>query len=536
MLLISVVASPLFSQKPTINLNGIVNAASLGPITGGVSFNPVALGSIVTIFGSNLASETKSADTVPLPTVLAGTSVLLSKNGAETAAPLYFVSPNQINFQAPATGMGQIIIRRGDERSDITPVAVGDTGLGIFTLDGSGCGRAVVANVGADGSWSLNTPANSAAPGQPIIVLANGMGGYYLPPSGAPTPLSPLYPAFPDVALPPFGYLASSIKSLIAGNFVDVLFSGKAPGMIGVDQANILLPADVVNGCSVPLQLFLGGAYAYGEASQRVPVSIHPGGGPCVDPAPNTLADLTWVKTVSDGFDPAPPAEALRVTLVSGIGKRLDTPVRAGFGWCQTSAYVTHPIFQTARVCSGFDAYDGLPFTPGTLSLQPPGASIAFTPDGTSLSYNVPLPAGTIHEGAFTVASPGTGTVAPFTTTTHIPPPFELKTQFASGMIIKGPLSIDWTGGDANSIVRLQLVSHGLNYDSWMVDCAAPASAGHADFYAGTLGQYIGPVDLIISMSSEGDQLQTFSGPGLTQGRHGWSFEYRYKNVIPSSR
>jgi len=523
------VTIPLLSQKPTISQGGIANAASLAPITGGASLNPVALGSIVTIFGSNLASQTKAADAVPLPTSLGGTSVLLSRNGAETPAPLLFVSPTQINFQAPAAGMGQIVVSRDGVRSDLTPVATGDTGLGIFTLDASGCGRGAIANVGPDGSWSLNTPSNSAAPGQAIVVLANGMGGYFLPPSGEPTPPTPLYPAFPDVYRPPIPYF-SSIFAVIADRVLNSLFAGKAPGMIGVDQANLSLPSDVVGGCSVPLQLFLGGAYEYGEASQRVPVSIHPAGGKCTDPLPNTLAEIAWVQTISD--DPTLSTESLHLNLVSGIGKRFNASGRADVGSCNMSGGTVHPVLQTARVCMGFDAYDGMPFNPGVLSFQAPGGTVTFTPDGSTLTYSVPLPAGTIHEGAFTVSSSGTAAVAPFKSTTAIPAEFQLKTQFASGMTIRSPIIIDWTGGDPNSVVRLLLVSHGVNFEVWIVDCAVPASAGHLAFYAPSgLGGAIGPVDLIISMSSEGDQWRTFSGQGLTQGRQGWSYEYKYTNV-----
>src|SRR5262245_28997659 len=58
--------------------------------------------SIVVTFGSGLADTTMAASSNPLPTLLAGTSVKVKDNaGMERLAPLFFVSPNQINCQIP---------------------------------------------------------------------------------------------------------------------------------------------------------------------------------------------------------------------------------------------------------------------------------------------------------------------------------------------------------------------------------------------------------------------------------------------------
>ena len=40
-----------------------------------------------------------------------------------------------------------------------------DSSMGIFTLDGSGCGRGAILNVSSGGTVSLNSPANSVSPG-----------------------------------------------------------------------------------------------------------------------------------------------------------------------------------------------------------------------------------------------------------------------------------------------------------------------------------------------------------------------------------
>src|SRR5205085_5374781 len=66
-----------------------VSAASFVPNLG-------AAEAIIAIFGTELATATISATTVPLPTSLAGTTVKVrDRLGAERDAPLFFVSPGQ---------------------------------------------------------------------------------------------------------------------------------------------------------------------------------------------------------------------------------------------------------------------------------------------------------------------------------------------------------------------------------------------------------------------------------------------------------
>src|SRR5205814_5351732 len=83
-------------DAPLIGTNGIVNGASFSRDA------IVSPGSIVSLFGVNLALATQSASALPLPTTLAGTQVLVGG----TAAPLFYVSPTQINFQMPTEAVG----------------------------------------------------------------------------------------------------------------------------------------------------------------------------------------------------------------------------------------------------------------------------------------------------------------------------------------------------------------------------------------------------------------------------------------------
>jgi hypothetical protein len=90
-------AGAAWSQTPVIS--ALVNAASYEPTL-------ATPGSIVTIFGSNLAMTTAVATSVPLPLQLGGASV--TQGGV--AAPLFYASPSQINFQVPSNNGGSFVV------------------------------------------------------------------------------------------------------------------------------------------------------------------------------------------------------------------------------------------------------------------------------------------------------------------------------------------------------------------------------------------------------------------------------------------
>ncbi len=99
------------SWQPVFNANTNVSAASY------VSTS-LAPESIVSAFGSGLATSTLAAASTPLPTTLAGSTVKVRDSaGAERLAPLFFVSPAQINYQMPAgtaNGAATITVTSGD--------------------------------------------------------------------------------------------------------------------------------------------------------------------------------------------------------------------------------------------------------------------------------------------------------------------------------------------------------------------------------------------------------------------------------------
>lgn len=147
---------------------------------------PVAPGGVASIFGTNLADTTKQADSLPLPTAMGGVQVRF--NGL--LAPLYYVSPTQINVQVPfeLTGFSaSLVIERetasGPIVSAAVPVGVANGAPGVFTVDGTGSGRGVITHA----DFTLVDDGSPAAPGETLVAWVTGLGTVDLPvTTGAP--------------------------------------------------------------------------------------------------------------------------------------------------------------------------------------------------------------------------------------------------------------------------------------------------------------------------------------------------------------
>jgi uncharacterized protein (TIGR03437 family) len=198
----------------TISIGGIVNAASFQP--------GIAPGSIISIFGANLATATGAAS-IPLPTALGTTSVLV--NGKP--APLFYVSPTQINAQLPyETAVGSAILVVTVNGSSTAPAAlsVQASAPGIMV---SAVGRAIALN--QDGS--LNGPYKPTLPGTVLTVYMTGQGPVDRPvPTGAASPDDPMAHAI----LP--------VTATIGGKPAQVVAAGLTPGGVGLFQVEIQIP------------------------------------------------------------------------------------------------------------------------------------------------------------------------------------------------------------------------------------------------------------------------------------------------------
>lgn len=220
-----------FAFSPTVNSGGIVNGGTFRA-------DPVSPGSLISIFGSALATSATGASTLPLPTSLGGVSVQV--NGS--SIPLLYVSPTQINAQLPfetQLGAATIVVNAPGGTSNAQGFIVAAAGPGILVYNG-----AAVAQNFPD--YSLNTATNGMKPGGTVIVYFTGAGAVNPPaPSGAAAPSSPL-------AQP-----AQEYSATIGGNAATVSFMGLTPGYAGLAQANVTVPASLSPG-SYPVVLTIG--------------------------------------------------------------------------------------------------------------------------------------------------------------------------------------------------------------------------------------------------------------------------------------
>ncbi len=284
--LIGLATIPVVAWCQTPVVSGVVNSASYEATLG-------VPGSIVTIFGTNLAAATATAQSVPLPQQLGGTTVTWSG----LPAPLFYVSPTQINLQVPSAsrwsqGLSVVVSTAAGRSVPYNPLVATPNAwdaAGVFSVDASGCGQGAVLNVANDGSVSLNSPANSASPGGWVSAYGTGISLLAYPPDGVPTPLTPLFESNPA------GLFEFDFQGLLGAASQE--FVGLAPGLVGVSQFNILIPATVREGCAVPVQfIYFGSADAI---SQPVTLAIRNGGGPCVDPPAAGYGQVVWQKTVT---------------------------------------------------------------------------------------------------------------------------------------------------------------------------------------------------------------------------------------------
>jgi len=203
-----------------------VFAAPQQSIVNGASFQAsVAPGSLFSIFGTELAAQPVNASTIPLPSILGGTQVLV--NGE--VAPLVYVANNQINAQMPIdvpTGLPvTVTITNAGQQSNAVTINLAQAAPGIFTY---GSNLAVVQN--QDGS--VNSPTTPAHPGDEIVA--------YLTRGGAVTPAGPWITG----AASPGGLsgVTGQYSVAVGGTPVPVEYIGLTPGLVGLYQANLKIP------------------------------------------------------------------------------------------------------------------------------------------------------------------------------------------------------------------------------------------------------------------------------------------------------
>lgn len=213
-----------WTSQLTVNFSGpqtqLTIAGASNAATGQQVYAP---GELVSVYGSALGDFAQSAAAIPLPQYLAGFEATV--NGVP--APLYYVSPNQVNIQIPyetQPGRATLIVGNPYQNSPPFTITVAASGPGIFTFPDGGI-----------------NPSRTATAGQTVTMFITGEGQVTpsLPDGTTPASGTP-YTSFPKPRLP--------VTVTVGGTPATVAFIGIPSGLVGVTQINFTVPAGTPSG------------------------------------------------------------------------------------------------------------------------------------------------------------------------------------------------------------------------------------------------------------------------------------------------
>ncbi len=227
----------LLDAVPYIPPTGVQNGAGSTPQPG------VAAGSVISIFGANLASAVATGPDTPLAQTLSGTVV----QAAGRLLPLFFVSPGQINAELPAdftAGSQTLTVSAQGQPDAHASFTVVRNAPGLFQQAVNGQSWAVAEH--EDGS--AVTPSSPARRGELLTAYGTGFG---------PTdPMRPVGFAVPQT--PPF--LLLDAASVLVGDAVLAAENAlAAPGRVAVDAVQFRLSDGAPTATNAPLRVSING-------------------------------------------------------------------------------------------------------------------------------------------------------------------------------------------------------------------------------------------------------------------------------------
>ncbi len=212
--------------------------------------------SIVSAFGTNLATANASA-TNTLPTSLAGTTVRVRDSASvERLAPLFFVSAGQVNFLVPvgsAPGTATITVTSGNGAISAGTINIVAVAPGLFAANanGQGVAAAVALRVRADGSQIFEAATRFDSATNRVVSVPIDLGA-----------------ASEQVFAVLFGTgfrnrsSLNAVTAQIGGTPAQVQSAGAQGSQVGLDQANVLLPRSLAGRGEVDVVLTLDGKTA----------------------------------------------------------------------------------------------------------------------------------------------------------------------------------------------------------------------------------------------------------------------------------
>ncbi len=236
--------APTAGTTPAKGSASILSAATTDSMT-------LAPGQLAFGYGLGLAPGDPGPILGPLPDLFGGTTVTVTdSSGANTFAPLFYVSPNQVGFEVPssaAAGTATVTITGGTS-SQSSKVTIAKVAPSLFTLNNSGLAAAYTQIVAANGSQSFGNVYTAASSGNFVASPINVGGG------------NQVYLVLYGTGIAAAG--TANVKVTVNGVTAQVLYAGSAGGFVGLDQVNILLPASLAGAGNVNIQLTANGISA----------------------------------------------------------------------------------------------------------------------------------------------------------------------------------------------------------------------------------------------------------------------------------
>lgn len=217
-----------------------VSRSRVAFVSGASHFGPaLAPGSIGTGYGPGLAPVTAWADHLPLPASLGGAALVITDSSRRThTAPLFYVSPSQVNFLVPAgvaAGPATIAVYRGDVRVLTGEARIDAVAPALFSADANGRGVAA--------AYAVKIAEDGAITTRAVFACA---------PEGGPCTYEPI-----DTGLAVRSVLTlyatgirgaadiTSVSVTIGGEEARVLYAGPQFQFAGLDQVNVEVPPEM---------------------------------------------------------------------------------------------------------------------------------------------------------------------------------------------------------------------------------------------------------------------------------------------------
>ena len=220
-------------------------------------------------FGGETVKVTDLPNPLPWPVELGDIQVLVN----DTAAPLSYVSPSQINVVVPAgaptSGTAEFLVMRKSTGQILAtgPVPMNVASPGLFTVNDNGTGQVVASN--QDGS--RNSATNPAGWGTVISLFGTGQG----PIAGGPADGDAPKEKIPTGDRP---------RVIIGTCFVDdpacggdasyLVYSGLAPGLVGTWQIDVKIPNGTAPSATVPVVISYKSQYSNAGDPKHVATTI----------------------------------------------------------------------------------------------------------------------------------------------------------------------------------------------------------------------------------------------------------------------